>query len=162
MKSDMKNKMFENTSLSRAIVNAYKKHRERNWDSFYWMIDIHGVLVPSSYLPFKSQLEQCKFDEFYEDAITTLTFLMSFPEMKFILWSSSTHDYLEHIKNRLVSSHGLPDDRIFINANPEQNSTDVSDFSMKPYFSVLLDDKAGFEPTSDWKMIYSTVLGLKE
>ena len=31
--------------------------------------------------------------------------------------------------------------------------TDFQDFSEKPYFNILLEDKAGFDPNKDWELI---------
>ena len=40
------------------------------------------------------------------------------------------------------------------NFNPAIENTKTSCFDDKFYFSVLLDDKAGFDPDTDWKLIY--------
>jgi hypothetical protein len=44
-----------------------------------------------------------------------------------------------------------------INCNPECPSTDLCDFQDKFYFNFLLDDKAGFDGTKDWREIYEAL-----
>ena len=50
------------------------------------------------------------------------------------------------------NSHGLGFN--FWNCNPNIKSTKTGCFDYKFYFSVLLNDKAGFDPDTDWKLIY--------
>jgi hypothetical protein len=38
----------------------------------------------------------------------------------------------------------------YINSNPDVVNTEYGDFSRKPYFNIIIDDKAGFEPETDW------------
>ena len=40
------------------------------------------------------------------------------------------------------------------NFNPTIENTQTGCFDDKFYFSILLDDKAGFDPDTDWKLIY--------
>jgi hypothetical protein len=46
----------------------------------------------------------------------------------------------------------------FINKNPHAKNTPRSIFEQKFYFSVLLDDRAGFEPISDWLAIKNELI----
>ena len=43
----------------------------------------------------------------------------------------------------------------FFNNNPEAKNTEYGDFTVKPYYNILLDDKAGFDPEEDWRIIYN-------
>lgn len=55
------------------------------------------------------------------------------------------------------------DDIIFngFNENLEAENTIYGDYSKKPYFNILLEDKAGFEPEKDWLDIYHYLLKRK-
>lgn len=37
-----------------------------------------------------------------------------------------------------------------VNSNPDEKDTKTGDFSKKFYFNILLDDRAGFQPETDW------------
>lgn len=45
----------------------------------------------------------------------------------------------------------------YVNENPEIDNTKGSfgHYDKKPYFNVLFDDKAGFDPINDWEFLYN-------
>ena len=49
----------------------------------------------------------------------------------------------------------------FFNQNLSVQNTKTGCFDEKFYFSVLLDDKAGFDPNTDWKLIYNYLINKK-
>ena len=61
-------------------------------------------------------------------------------------------------------SRGIPKDKLIgFNRNPyEEEDTKVASFKEKPYFSILIDDKAGFCPEEDWLDLYGYVLTYKD
>lgn len=131
------------SGIVKAINHAYKTAKARNWDTIYWAIDLHGVCLRSTY---KSGAH-----EFYsQEAIDALKLISSFPENKIIIWTSThTAQY-----NQIRALFAARDIRIdYINENPEVPSTEISSFNSKFYFSVLLDDKAGFDQDEDWRHI---------
>jgi len=129
-------------SLSTAIKRAYEIKKERNWDSLYFAIDIHGTILKNHY--------EGLAEEFYPQSIPTLQYLSSCSEIKLILWSSCrSQDYSTYIDL-------LKQNNVFVsyfNENPECLDKGFGSFDKKFYFNVLLDDKAGFEPDEDWKMV---------
>jgi hypothetical protein len=93
--------------------------------------------------------------KFYPYAIKTLRLISDNSKNKIILWTSS------HVLSvwRVIAS--LNDEGIklhYINENPDYAVTEICDFTKKFYFDILLDDKAGFEAESDWKVIYNYIL----
>ena len=44
----------------------------------------------------------------------------------------------------------------YINENPDIDSSkgNFGDYSKKYYFNVMFEDKAGFDPLTEWKLIY--------
>lgn len=131
--------------ISRAIEGAYKKMHDRGWDTIYYLVDLHETVYCNNYDGLALN--------FYPDAITGLQYLTSLPETKIILWSSVYEEdkssYIEALKE-----HNIKVDAF--NNNPFEKNTKVGCFNEKPYFSVLIDDKAGFIP-SDWLKIIDTV-----
>jgi len=50
----------------------------------------------------------------------------------------------------------------FFNHNPHAKDTPRSCFDKKPYFNILLDDRAGFEPETDWQAIKDELIAIGE
>lgn len=123
--------------------DTWRKKDQRGWDVVYIMVDIHGVILPSNYhktshLEFISEYtEQC------------LQYLSDQDDIKLILWSSSHQSEIDAI-TKWLRYHKIYFDAV--NSNPFEENTDYADFSKKPYFSILLDDKAGFTEY-DWSEI---------
>lgn len=131
-------------SLIKAIERAYKIKEERNWDTIYWAIDLHGVCLKSNY-------ENNSFEWINEDAKECLQLIRSLKESKLIMWTSSFFDVQEEALE-FFDLHDIYFD--YGNQNPEISNTKTGCFDNKFYFSVLLDDKAGFDPDIDWREIY--------
>jgi len=127
-----------------AIARAYKVMAERNWDTIYWAIDLHGVCLKSNY-------ESGGYEWINEWVPKTLQLISSKPETKIILWSSVYGTEMQYIEE-FFEQHGIIISDF--NKNEREPNTHVSCFDKKFYFSVLLDDKAGFDPETHWLDIY--------
>lgn len=135
-------------SIIKAIEKAYSKALQRNFDRLYFAIDLHGVVLKENY-------QNGKYEFFNDDVVPALKKLQELrPEFKIaiwtIVWSSILDDERQKLDQFFVDN-GIYFD--FYNENPKEISTSYADFSKKFYFSVLLDDKAGFDPDTDWKLI---------
>lgn len=132
-------------SIIKAIDKAYRFLEERNWNTIYWAIDLHDTCIVSNY-------KNNKFSWINEDVLKTLTLIRYLPETKIIIWSSC------HVPTKIAVSNFFKNHNIFFdyfNCNPEIKSTPIADFEEKFYFSILIDDKTGFDPNTDWKIIYN-------
>lgn len=109
----------------------------------YWAIDLHGVCFQSNY-------ENSEYLWINEDCIACLQAISNNHDSRLILWSSCYPDEQIKIKE-FMRKHYIHVD--FFNENPLAKNTTYGDFTNKFYFSILLDDKAGFEPESDWSEI---------
>ena len=134
--------------LIKTFNNAFKRAKEKNWDYIYVLIDVHGTIFKPSYL------NEEKY-EFYPYAKEVLQLLSKDPNIKLILWTSST--------NQAALDYGVIFNRNkiyfdYLNCNPEveRQPTDPEtlDLSSKYYFNVGIDDKFGFEPESDWCKLF--------
>ena len=136
-------------SLKKALVDAYDKMAQRGWDTIYWAIDLHGVCLKSNY-------EQGGYAWVNEKAVEALKLISSLPESKIILWSSvykrEMFSILDFFYDEGIKIYGF-------NANLHEGNTRVSCFDQKFYFSILLDDKAGFDPDEDWDVIIEFLKG---
>lgn len=134
--------------ISVAIKNAFKKARERNWHKTYWAIDIHETMIKPNWLanPIPT--------EFYPKAKKTLQYISTRKDITMILYTCShPHEIEKYIelfkKNDINFNH--------INANPEVINESYGFYDKKPYFNVLLEDKAGFDPFQDWDEVYNSL-----
>ena len=132
--------------ITRAIETAYKKMYERNWDKIYYLVDLHETVYHNDYNEVACRL--------YPQAVDALKALSEFPETRIILWSSVHEEdkatYMEQLQKLGIRVDGF-------NVNSEVVDTKVGCFDEKTYFSVLIDDKAGFSPDmGDWALVLKT------
>lgn len=130
-------------SIVKSVAKAYAVMKERNWDTVYWAVDLHGVCLKSNY-------KTDSYEWINEAALRALKVIASLPESRIILWSSvhpeEMSNIIEFFREQGIVVHDF-------NKNIREKSNDVSCFDKKFYFSVLLDDKAGFDPDTDWDRI---------
>lgn len=136
-------------SLLKSLKDAYQKMDERGWDTIYWAVDLHGVCLKSNY-------EQGGYEWINDKALEALRLISLLPESKIILWSSvyrrEKNDILDFFEDQNISIAGF-------NNNYREDNNKVSCFDEKFYFSILLDDKAGFDPDEDWDVIINFLKG---
>lgn len=128
-------------TITKLFNEVWKKKEKRKWQCVYIMVDLHGVVLRSNYHA-TNDLEFAHLD-----AMTVLSYLSKQKDVVLILWTSS-HDV--EIKNVLewLSPWGIQFK--YVNENPLERDTEYASFSKKPYFSIVLDDKAGFDSDHDW------------
>jgi len=134
--------------ITRAITNAIQTAFSRKWDTLYWCVDVHGTIIVPNWN--KDQLPL----DCYPLSLTALKKIKSFSKFRNVLiLSTSSHpkeigDYMQ-----FFLEHGVEFD--YINSNPEvaTNKGDFGYYEDKYYFNIMLEDKAGFDPYSDWHAI---------
>ena len=126
------------------IANAFAQKKTRGWKRLYWLIDCHGTLIKGSY--------DKSFSDYvpYPDAQKVLQYLSRREDTTLILWTSSYPKVISEIVEEMA---GQDIKFIAVNGNPFERNNELSDFSQKPYFNILIDDKAGFEPDRDWTLV---------
>ena len=132
-----------NKMITKAIARAYRVMHERNWDTIYWAVDLHGVCLKSNY-------ENGGYEFINEEAKIGLQHISMREENKIILWSSC-HDHEKQAIIDFFADNAIHVDHF--NVNPDEANTKTGCFDQKFYFSVLLDDKAGFDPDEHWAEI---------
>jgi hypothetical protein len=136
-------------SLSKHIENVYTVYKpKRGWNTIYWLVDVHGVIMPGSWH------KQNEFRFINQDCISVLRWIAERPDQKLILWTSSHTTEATQIIEWLARN-GISID--YFNHNPDEKNTSYADFTDKFYFNILLDDKSGFDPQTDWNMIRETL-----
>jgi hypothetical protein len=132
-------------SIIKAINRALKVSIERNEPLIYWAVDLHGVV-------FRSNYEQGAYAFTTPKAVETLKLISGVPDYRLIIWSSCHPEEYPAIIS-FLAQHGIKVD--YFNENPEIANTPSGNFERKFYFSILLDDKAGFDPETDWDEIFN-------
>jgi len=148
-------------SLKHAIIRAFdkKKRLERkdehgNWKyPMYWLIDLHDVIIPGTYT------RNNDGKALNPGAEEVLRWLTRRENMCPILWTSSHQDAINEIV-KWVSDYGIK--FTYVNENPEVKPNGLIDTTIKPYFDMLLDDKAGFDGETDWIEIKNALIEIGE
>ena len=132
--------------LNAILKNHFEYKEKRGWDKTYWFFDIHGTILKPNYTYGNTP------KDFYPYAKETLQFLSKLPDVCMILYTCShPHEIEEYVK--LFEENGIKFE--YVNDNPEV-VTDVNGYGCydkKPYVNVLFEDKAGFDPETEWKLV---------
>ena len=135
-------------SLESHIRNVLTIYRPaKKWDCIYWMVDVHGVILPPSFH------RKNEFRFLHPDAQKVLRWISEQPDHKLILWTSSYKEEIVELGDWLFQQGIVVD---YVNCNPDEKNTEYADFSFKPYYNILLDDKSGMTP-DDWTTIGTTL-----
>lgn len=140
--------------LDKSIRRAYRLITERKYDTprIYWTIDLHDTCIKGTHTP-------NTYEWINDDVVEVLKFIKTFPESVIIIWTSCYPEEKTNIENFFLS-HGVHYD--FFNENPDAKDTKTGYFKEKFYSSVILDDKAGFDPETDWKIVMQTLKEIHE
>ena len=125
------------------IERSFKQKRERNWEKTWWFIDLHDTICKADYRRKGKRT-------FHRGAKEVLQFLSKRKDIVLVLFSCSHRDSIKDAltwleRNKIHFDH--------VNENPDIGSDKLCNFSKKPYFNVMLDDKAGFEGKTDWVLV---------
>jgi hypothetical protein len=134
--------------ILKAFISGLEIKKKKGWDYLYIAVDIHGTILKPNYS--KDDIPR----EFYKNAKATLQLLSKMNSVKLIMFTSSwDYDIVKY--NEYFLENDIKFD--FFNENPDVPSEGFGCFYKKPYFNVLLDDKAGFDVDSeinDWVLLY--------
>lgn len=134
-------------SLLKAIDRAYRVSQERGWQRIYWSLDLHGTVLHGNY-------QQNTYEWIHPDIPGILKQLSDFDETYFILWSSLQPEEIPAVV-QFFADAGIK--VLSVNTNPLEANTKTGYFDAKFYTSIIVDDKAGFDP-ADWQY---TLLGVQ-
>jgi hypothetical protein len=129
--------------ITRAIEKCFKRGKEKKWDKTYWAIDVHETIIYPNY-----DAENIA-TEWYPHAKEALQMLSKRKDIELILytcsWQKEIDEYLRIFKNEGIHFE-------HVNSNPSAVNTAYGCYDFKPYFNVMFEDKAGFDPT-DWPLV---------
>lgn len=135
--------------IARTIERQYEIALSRGWDRMYWAVDLHGTLILPNY-------EKMKAEDvvYYPHAREAMELLTTRTDVRLIMYTCSWPTEIEEYQKRFAAD-GIHFD--WVNENPEVDHTKYGYYQDKPYFNVLLDDKAGFDPETHWEDIAITL-----
>jgi hypothetical protein len=125
------------------LINHFEYKEKRGWDKTYWFFDIHGTILKPNYQYGKIP------KDFYPHAKEAMQLISKLDDVCMVLYTCShpheIEQYLEFFKENDINFH-------YVNENPEV-ATDLNGYGCydkKPYINVLFEDKAGFNPETEW------------
>jgi len=133
-----------NANIMYAIEKANKRRVEKGWPHTYWFFDLHETIIVPNYEPGNIP------KEFYPDAKETLQMISKRTDIKLHLYTCSWPNEVEQYDEYFRENDIVFD---FLEANnPEVKNEELGYYNNKPYFNVMFEDKAGFDP-SYWKFV---------
>ncbi len=138
------------------IKTMFEHAQQKQWYETYWAFDIHGTISVPDYRKGekKSTTEENKVI-YYPFAMETLQLLTETrPDIIKIISSSSYPEELK-IYTDIFKKDGI----LFKYANENPEIADAKGsfgfYEKKFYYNVMFEDKAGFNPHTDWEPIYN-------
>jgi len=123
--------------IYKALDRAWSAKQRKNWDCIYILVDVHGVLMEPDYTK--------PSEKIYTDCIEPLQKMTDDSRFKLIMWTCSRELDIEKYRATFEQLGVVFD---YVNRNPEVEHIEaLGDYTKKLYANVILDDKAGFEPT---------------
>lgn len=138
-------------SIQKAINRAYRVAQERKYNAIYWALDLHGTCIESNY-------KQGNYSWLNEHCAEALRYLSEQEETHLIIWSSLHQNEIPNVVSFFVD-HGIK--VAAVNSNPMEASTTSGCFDQKFYMSIIVDDKAGFDP-DEWPDVVHSVKQAKQ
>jgi hypothetical protein len=135
--------------ITKAIKNCFEMAIKRKWDKTYWVFDIHGTLIPPNY---EDNNIPTNLYPFAEEAMVEITNRIDIcPILYTCSHPHEIEQYLTLFKNKNINF-------TYINENPEVKTTgSYGNYDRKFYMNVLFEDKAGFDPLTDWEEVLELI-----
>lgn len=139
-----------------SIINSIKKNHfelmeKRGWDRVFYAFDIHGTILRPNYTYGNTP------DDFYPMAKETLQFISKLPDVVMFLYTCS---HPHEIEEYLVLFKKFDINFKYVNENPEVKTEKegYGNYDKKPYMNVLFEDKAGFNPETEWQEVWDLLI----
>jgi len=130
--------------ITKAIEKAFRKKRDQQWEYTYWAIDLHETVLEPNWSTISIPLT------FYPSAKEALQLISRQSDIIMIMYTCShpheVNEYLAFFKRHDIHFH-------YVNENPLVKNMEYGNYDKKPYFNVLFEDKAGFDPLEDWEKV---------
>lgn len=135
-----------------AISKCLSDATTKGWGKTYWAFDIHGTILKPTFKPGVISTE------FYPYAKEVMQLISRQSDIVRILYTCSYPHEIDAFL-RCFEREGIHFD--YVNENPDICDGAYGHYEGKFYFNVLFEDKAGFDPLTDWKRVYDLLIQLK-
>lgn len=137
-------------SIKTLFEKAWADAATKGYDHVVIAVDLHGTMVDSKvFNAAPGNIEMKVQSSIFRSAVTALKLLSEHPSVTMFIYSGTKRRKLEQVLEELMSRYGIEIDIDY--SSDTQYS--IQSFKNKPYFGILLDDKAGFDPDTDWDEI---------
>jgi hypothetical protein len=130
--------------ITKAIKNCLTHAKQRNWRRTYWAFDVHGTMLKPT---FKTGVVSTEFYPFAKEAMQLLSKRNNI--VRILYTCSHPEEIVQYLK--FFESHGIRFN--YVNENPDVCTGAYGHYDRKFYFNVLFEDKAGFDPLTDWEEV---------
>ncbi len=134
-------------SIVQQIKRTFDISFKKEWYDTYWAFDIHGTILKPSY-----DLNETSF-EFYPYAKEALRLISKREDIHMIMYTCSyPHEIQKYLTHFTLNSISFD----HVNKNPgiSSNMGNFGFYDEKFYFNVLFEDKAGFDPETEWEEVF--------
>lgn len=130
--------------IIRAIQRCFEKAEKREWGWTCWGFDIHATILRPNFKVGEITTE------FYPYARDVLREISGRTDIIMILftcsWPYEQEQYLEFFGNNGIYFK-------YVNENPDVRTRGYGYYEQKFYLDVLFEDKAGFDPETEWLLV---------
>jgi hypothetical protein len=147
-------------SIESLFVDAFKVAAVNGYDHIVVAVDLHDTIIDSSafndIISNNASIKDAVCESIGDDQILALQKMSLRKDIKLILFSGTKVETLSKIAAILYTEYGITMDVVgdFDSFKP---TVENQSFKIKPYYSVLLDDKSGFNIDVDWASVISAV-----
>ena len=151
----MKIEKFLITPMTKYIHKMFLHAFSKEWYETYFTVDMHRTLIKPTYDLNDKSLT------YYPFASETMKLLTEREDIITIMWTSSyPQEIMEYVIE--LSNIGIQFDQINENPDISSNNGNFGYYEKKFYFNVLIDDKAAFDPETDWEPLYNLFVEYKK
>lgn len=131
------------------IKKVFEEKEKLGYDKVYIAVDIHNTI-------FKPSWDKEETYEYLGKAKEVLQVLTKRTDVVLIIWSASYPSKILKYKEKF-GEDGIVFD--YTNCNLDVKSGKISCFEIKPYYDILIDNKAGFD-WNEWEEILKWIVNL--
>ena len=144
-------------TLPELFQSAIDVAKLRNWDKISIAVDLHNTVLK----PTHNKLLATEFYPYAKECLSILS-ENKFNGVECLLfpYSCTPSNLLDVYLSNILEPNGIKmyHDSKFVADRMCVDTTSFQSFAKKPYFNILLDDKAGFDPNNDWEELYNYLI----
>ena len=130
--------------ITKAITSCLTNAQNKGWDKTYWAFDIHGTILKPTY---KTGVISTEFYPYAKEVMQRLSRRSDI--VKILYTCSYPEEIIQYLK--FFQEHEIHFN--YVNQNPDVCAGAYGHYDKKFYFNVLFEDKAGFDPATDWEAV---------